>query len=700
MPLILDSIEWAVDHVLAALPGDIVLGIPLGIGKPNPLVNALYRRIKADPSRRLKILTALSLEKPVGSSDLERHFMEPFVARVFGDYPDLDYVKDRRAGQLPENIEVMEFFFKTGDYLGNDAAQQSYISTNYTFAARDLALQGVNLLAQAVAAQGSGDTQQLSLSCNSDTTAELAERVRALPGRQVLVVAVINERLPFMPNAAVVAPDFFDVIVTDVQGTHALFAPPNMKVSAQEYAIGLHAASLVRDGGTLQIGIGALGDAIAHALILREKHNDVFQQLLGVLAPDATDRETEVFRAGLYGCSEMFVNGLLKLISAGIIRREVFPDETLQRLINEGQIGKAVDTQLLLALHAAGRISSPLRADDVDFLRRCGIFKAAVTYDAGALVWQCRRYATLLEDATNVEQLKELLGTELCGGIILHGGFFLGPQDFYEGLRTMPPAQLHKIEMHRIDFINQLGRNWGLATAQRQQARLMNTAMMVTMLGAAVSDGLESGQVVSGVGGQYNFVAMAHDLPGARSILMLRATRHSGGNVTSNLVWQYGHTTIPRHLRDIVITEYGVADLRAQNDSEVIKRLLAIADSRFQPELLQAAKQHGKLAADYQLPEAQRHNLPANLTATLAPFAAQLPDFPFGTDFTTDELTMLTALQKLKHATENPLEFIALAFRSLFEHKEVPAGYLERLGLDGAHSLKQTLLRRLFVGNL
>ena len=36
------------------------------------------------------------------------------------------------------------------------------------------------------------------------------------------------------------------------------------------------------------------------------------------------------------------------------------------------------------------------------------------------------------------------------------GGFFLGPRDFYERLRTMPPQELAKIDMTRIDFINQL----------------------------------------------------------------------------------------------------------------------------------------------------------------------------------------------------------------------------------------------------
>ena len=41
------SLAAAVDHVLDTIQGPIVLGIPLGVGKPNPFVNALYRRIKA-----------------------------------------------------------------------------------------------------------------------------------------------------------------------------------------------------------------------------------------------------------------------------------------------------------------------------------------------------------------------------------------------------------------------------------------------------------------------------------------------------------------------------------------------------------------------------------------------------------------------------------------------------------------------------
>jgi hypothetical protein len=314
-----------------------------------------------------------------------------------------------------------------------------------------------------------------------------------------------------------------------------------------------------------------------------------------------------------------------------------------------------------------------------------------------------RRYAASLTDPAALAQIaSHLLGKRLLGGICLHGGFFLGPEDFYQRLRSMPPAELARIEMHRIDFINQLYGHGELARAQRRRARFMNTAMMVTLLGAAVSDGLDSGQVVSGVGGQYNFVAMAHALPDARSVIMLRATRESHGQTQSNILWNYGHTTIPRHLRDVVITEYGVADLRGQSDSEVVKRLICIADSRFQQELIDTAQQQGKLEAGYTVPSVFSHNLPEVLEAKLAPWeqAGLLPDFPFGTDFTPDELAMVRVLRRLKHASESPVELAASAIRGWFGDKEVPEGWLERLGLKEAHDLKSLMLRRLFIGNL
>ena len=703
-PLILDLIDAAVDHVLDTTPGRIVLGIPLGVGKPNPFVNALYRRIKANPARSLKIITALSLEKPVGKTELEQNFLAPLVERVFADYPDLDYVKDLRGGHLPPNVEVHEVFMKTGDYLGNATAQQGYISTNYTHIARDMALQGMNVIAQAVGAKQTEAGLRLSLSSNPDVVFEVVDRFRhdQLP---LTVIGVVNDQMPFMPNTAEVGPDFFDMVVTDPAATHAVFAPPNNKVSLADYAIGLHAASLVTDGGTLQIGIGSLGDAIAQALIVRDRHNTEYRHILGALCPDGVAaRDLGRFEQGLYGCSEMFVNGFLKLIEAGIIRREVFGDTVLQQLLNQGVIAdETVTPQTLRALLDAGRVRSPLAQDDLAFLQRHGILRADVTLDGDQLARDGLRCSNHLLDEAAFEAVSQhMLGSRLKGGIVMTGGFFLGPRDFYERLRSMPPQELAKIDMTRIDFINQLYGQEDLKRAQRRKARFMNTTMIVTLLGAAASDALESGQVVSGVGGQYNFVAMSHALPDARLVMMLRATHDNRNGLKSSIVWNYGHVTIPRHLRDIVVTEYGLADLRGQPDSEVIKRLLAVADSRFQEELLLQAKAHGKLEAGYQIPERYRHNLPHALEDKLRPWAEAglLPDFPFGTDLTTDELHIVRALKKLKHASEHPTELLSLALKSFWEGKEAPQAYLERLGLADAHSFQDAVLRRLFAGNL
>src|SRR5690606_34198857 len=127
------------------------LGIPLGMGKPNQLVNALYQAAVLDASLKLSIFTALSLEKPSGKSALEKRFLDPFAQRVYGDYVDLDYIKAIKKKQIPDNITVNEFFVRPGAELGNTYTQQHYMSSNYTHAARDLNNCGINVLAQMVA---------------------------------------------------------------------------------------------------------------------------------------------------------------------------------------------------------------------------------------------------------------------------------------------------------------------------------------------------------------------------------------------------------------------------------------------------------------------------------------------------------------------------------------------------------------------
>jgi hypothetical protein len=300
--------------------------------------------------------------------------------------------------------------------------------------------------------------------------------------------------------------------------------------------------------------------------------------------------------------------------------------------------------------------------------------------------------------------LRAVHGTQLRNGRLLHAGFFLGPRDFYEKLQRLDAAERSRICMTAVRRTNQLLLDHPLYCAQRRDARFINTGMMVSLNGAVASDALEDGTVISGVGGQYNFVAMAHDLPGARSVLCIRSTRSHGKQLKSNVVPFYGATTIPKHLRDVVVTEYGVADLRGQSDAEVIKRLINVTDSRFQHELLEFAKTHGKIEDNYQVPEYTRDNTPARLQHTLGPYQDKglLPDYPFGTDLTEQELALASSLRRIKALSEEPTQFIATVFKALL-HKasqEAAKPFLERIQLEHPETTKDFLIQQLLLLDL
>ena len=149
-------------------------------------------------------------------------------------------------------------------------------------------------------------------------------------------------------------------------------------------------------------------------------------------------------------------------------------------------------------------------------------------------------------------------------------------------------------------------------------------------------------------------------------------------------MWNYGHTTIPRHLRDIVVTEYGIADLRGKSDRDVIASMLAVADSRFQDELLRRARDAGKIERGFELPAACRDNTPERIARALAPAREEglLPPFPFGSDFTATEERLIPALKLLR--TASPLRLAGLLARGLFA--SAPSRELRdclaRMGLD------------------
>lgn len=187
-------------------------------------------------------------------------------------------------------------------------------------------------------------------------------------------------------------------------------------------------------------------------------------------------------------------------------------------------------------------------------------------------------------------------------------------------------------------------------------------------------------------------------------MLVLLSTRTSNGEVTSNIVPSYGHMTIPRHLRDIIITEYGVADLRSKTDAEVAMALIEIADARFQPELIQAAQAAGKLPKTYELPESARHNTPDRVTDLIQSYRKKgvIPRVPFGTELTDLELDLVEGLSYLgdsiKSLSKGRLpEFDLEDAVAAIKVPDNAQPYLERMGLESPADLKEIAMQRLLL---
>jgi hypothetical protein len=596
MPKLFTDPDAIAEDIIRDVGTNLVVGLPLGLGKANHIVNALYARASADRAISLTFFSALTLEKPKPANLLERRFIAPVIDRLFGGYPDLAYADALHAGALPANIKVIEFFFLAGKWLHVPFAQQHYISANYTHAASYLLARGLNVVTQLVAKRVVGGVPRYSLSCNTDTTLDIL-RARAQGAASFKLIGQVNSELPFMPGPGDLPAEEFSAVLDSPETDFPLFAPPSEPITDTRYAIGLHAAGLVRDGGTLQIGIGQIGDALARGLTVRHRDNAQFHAIMKRLSP-ATEQlaslETGSFEKGLYGVSEMVTEAFLGLIDAGILKREV-------------------------------------------------------------------------------------------DGVLLHGAFFLGPKSFYRELREMTANEIARIRMMPVSFTNALYGEEDAKRRARVDARFVNNAMMATLMGAVISDGLENGQVVSGVGGQYNFVAQAFELQGARSILTVEATRQAGAGAQSNIRWSYGHETIPRHLRDVIVTEYGVADLRGKSDADVIAAMLQVADSRFQTELARQAKDAGKLPKNFEIPPAHRDNHPDRIASALKPAreAGLLPSFPFGSDFTDAEQRLIPALQWLQDAQRTPRRLLGVLWQGLTRTPDAAdRECLARLGLD------------------
>ena len=614
MSTICKSAEEAARTIVEQVGKTVVLGLPIGIGKATQIADALFEMATQDSSLSLTIFTGLTLEPPHGKSELEKRFLGPLVDRLYEGCPVPRYADAIRRNSLPPNVTVREFYLRPGAYLGNSYVQQQYSNINYSQVAGELKNMGVNVLAQLVAVSPERPGR-CSLGANPEVTLDLVpyfQECRAA-GLPALLVAQVSNTMPYMLGDADLDAADIDIVVDDFEADTPLFGLPNRRVGDGDYATAMHVASLVRDGGTLQIGIGSLSDALAHCLKLRHTNPKLFAEVLEQLpGGTGTERRRHLpiehgpFHEGLYASTELLSDALFALFQAGIVKRP---------------------------------------ADD------------------------------------NTDT-------------VMHAGFFIGSNALYEGLRNLSDEKRRLIDMTRISEVNTLYGDETRKRAQRRNARFINETMMVTLLGAAVSDALEDGRVVSGVGGQFDFVSMAQSLEGAMSILMCRARRESKGKSSSNIRWNYGHNTVPRHHRDVFVTEYGIAATRGCGDSETIDRLLHVADAEFHDELIDSARRSRKIESSYALADDAKLNRPDVIKSVFDNYRDDFPPYPLGTDLTGDEQALVEALEWLQSNTSTKKKKMKTLLRALTA-KDSNENAIARMDLANPTGLGQIVMQRM-----
>ena len=133
-------------------------------------------------------------------------------------------------------------------------------------------------------------------------------------------------------------------------------------------------------------------------------------------------------------------------------------------------------------------------------------------------------------------------------------------------------------------------------SAYTHDARILSCLPRLVTINSAVEVDL-TGQVnaeqsgshyLGGTGGQVDFVRAGGRSPGGHSIIALPATA-KGGDVSRVTASLSGPATTARSDVDVVVTEFGAAELRGQTLAERARRLVAVAHPKFREDLDRAA---------------------------------------------------------------------------------------------------------------
>ena len=181
--------------------------------------------------------------------------------------------------------------------------------------------------------------------------------------------------------------------------------------------------------------------------------------------------------------------------------------------------------------------------------------------------------------------------------------FSMGKSDTYDYLHDNPA-----IEFRPISYTNN-----PLTIARIENMTAINTALQIDLTGQATAESLGA-TFYSGIGGQADFMRGAVLAPGGKTVLAIPATAKDGqvSRIVPFLSEGAG-VTLGRGDVHYVVTENGIAYLHGKNIRERAMSLIAIADPRFQSELIREAKSRGLIYKDQAFIPGKKGQYPEHL---------------------------------------------------------------------------------------
>ncbi len=164
--------------------------------------------------------------------------------------------------------------------------------------------------------------------------------------------------------------------------------------------------------------------------------------------------------------------------------------------------------------------------------------------------------------------------------------FAMGTKKLYDFLDGNPDCLLAPVDYTNDPF----------TIARNDNMVCLNNAIEVDLYGQVASE--TSGiRQISGTGGQLDFILAAAHSKGGKGLICLSSTyTERDGTVRSRILPHLGPcqiVTVPRSYNQFVITEYGIADLRAKTTWERAEELISVAHPDFREQLIRDAEAQG-----------------------------------------------------------------------------------------------------------